>query len=264
MTKLPTTKDGLVSVLQVDLAHFEKVLRDAPHSYQPYLKKKPNGGQRKIEKPADALKQIQAKINQLLLSKIDLLENVYPKKGTSQKNALKPHQNQPVVITLDIQDFFPSIKNRRLKPIFLKWFSPEVTNILLRLTTYRGHVPQGAPTSSALAGLYISDLVENLDGYLGGIPAIKISVFADDIIISGPEGLQRVISGIIKLAPRYGLQINDKIYVMRGKEQQALGACLSPSLHMPAEFTEEAKRVRAQGNEKAYRGKMAYKKFIEG
>ena len=50
---------------------------------------------------------------------------------------------------------------------------------------------------------------------------------------------------------------------MRGQEQKALGVCMFPHLHLDKEFSDEAERLRDQGNKRSYQGKMAYKKFIE-
>lgn len=78
------------------------------------------------------------------------------------------HVGAALLIGEDVSDFFPSISFDRVRRIFLHvfHFPPDVADILARLCTLHGVVPQGARTSTAIANLALYDvepaLVEEL------------------------------------------------------------------------------------------------------
>jgi hypothetical protein len=234
--------------------------------YHPYKLKKKNGGHRLIEPPEDKLKNIQTLLNDRLLSHIESPDSIFPRKKVSIKKALEPHQSQPIVICCDISNFFPSIKTVRVREMLQDiGFTSEMANLIIRLTTHNGHVPQGAPTSSSLARLYISEFACNAENYISNVPYSEITIYADDIIISGPVGLKRCLSGIHKIAKRYGLKFNsEKNKIMRDPAaQEALGVSLSPKLHLNNEFVKKANELRIAGETLKYKGMLSYKRHIE-
>lgn len=266
MKSLPETKDQLVDLLGVKQAMLDDVLKNAPSMYRPYPVRKKSGGTRIIEPPLDDLKKIQSLINERLLSKIHSHEAVFPRKKASIKDVLLPHEAQPVVIACDISDFFPSLRTAGLKSLFSDLgFSNEMTNLLLRLTTYKGHVPQGAPTSSSIARLYVSDLANSIEKYIADIPHAQVSIYADDIIISGPVGLKRCLPGLNKIANRYKLKFNHKKNrVMQDPaDQKALGVKLNPQLHLDEEYSMRAIAALEAGKLQEYKGMISFKKHIE-
>ena len=266
MTSLPQNKQQLVELLGFDSSEFEQVLDRAPNLYDPYYIPKKSGGRRRIEPPRKELKQVQRQLVDQVFRKLPSHELIYPRYNCTIRDALLPHQSQPIVITLDVKDFFPSIKREAVGCLYRSFgFNNEISNLLERLTTYKGHLPQGAPTSPIIARHYSTGLIEKVLSYLP-INNTQLTVYADDIIISGPSGLKRSISGITKLARRHRLTINrDKIRVMhKPSDQRALGVLLHPRLHMPLSFVERMERHRANGDMKKYKGMLSYRCFIEG
>ena len=75
-------------------------------------------------------------------------------KGRDNVSNAKRHQGKKYKFTTDLKDFFPSITNKEVYEMFVgEGFSHEVSSLLTKLTTYKGKIPQGAPTSSTLANL---------------------------------------------------------------------------------------------------------------
>jgi len=68
-------------------------------------------------------------------------------------NAL-PHASKAVVVRLDVKDFFGSTRSRRVYRYFraIGW-NRDASRLLLRLCTFDGCLPQGAPTSPRLSNL---------------------------------------------------------------------------------------------------------------
>ena len=144
--------------------------------------KRVSGTARLIEMPKWRLKMIQRKILQEILEKVP----VHPRahgfcRGRSTRTFVEPHVGQAIVVRTDLRDFFPSILRSRIRNIFRTAGYPmEVASLLAALCTtsvpddvwqtfpqygtvhdrlrhqgmyQRPHLPQGAPTSPALANL---------------------------------------------------------------------------------------------------------------
>ena len=127
----------------------------AEYDYHVFTIPKRRGGTRQIHAPGDLLKDLQRRIYRRLLSKLP----VHPAatgfvRGRSIVDNARPHAGQGVVINLDLQDFFASIKAERVHKAFraLGW-SRESADILTNICTHEGSLPQGAPTSPALSNL---------------------------------------------------------------------------------------------------------------
>ncbi len=126
------------------------------------------------------------------------------------------HTGQAVVIRFDLQDFFGSVTAARVRAIWQTLGYPEgVARCLTALCTHRtaemvvqrlrddggltwigakrlraAHLPQGAPTSPALANLCAFGLDLRLEG-LAWVFGATYSRYADDLVFSGSEALRR-------------------------------------------------------------------------
>ncbi|MBL8200352.1 MAG: RNA-directed DNA polymerase [Chromatiales bacterium] len=101
-----------------------------------------------------------------------------------EENA-KRHSGQRIVVTEDIKSFYPSITASRIHDIWQGFyrFSPEVAELLTKLTTYRGVVPQGWVPSSYLANLALWDCEPGLVAHLER-QGLTYTRWIDDITIS--------------------------------------------------------------------------------
>ncbi|MEM6529109.1 MAG: reverse transcriptase family protein, partial [Chloroflexota bacterium] len=95
------------------------------------------------------------------------------------------------VITADIQDFFPSTTRYRVRQFWRNQttyrggpqFNDAEVQLLTNLTTYRGALPQGAPTSPMLSNLINRELdvrLHKLVTQSGG----RYTRYADDLVFS--------------------------------------------------------------------------------
>ena len=84
---------------------------------------------------------------------------------------------------------FPSISPRRVQAIFQSiGFGPEATGILTKLTTWHNELPQGVPTSNALANLALLRIDLRITR-LTERQGFNYSRWVDDLTFSGPERL---------------------------------------------------------------------------
>ncbi|HEX3747379.1 MAG TPA: reverse transcriptase family protein [Bryobacteraceae bacterium] len=168
---------------------------------------KGGGAMRLIEAPKPRLKWIQQRILAGILEKIPPHPAAHGfVKGRSVKTFAAPHVGRNVVLRMDLRDFFPSISGARIQTVFHTLGYPEnVADILggiatnatprnvLRDPLYsRPHLPQGAPTSPALANfcLYRADC--RLFG-LAESAGARYTRYADDLAFSGGEDFDRPV-----------------------------------------------------------------------
>jgi len=121
---------------------------------------------RQIEAPRRFLKLVQRWIYDHMLSQVSLPSEVHG--FTSQKDIFtnaKPHLGAKNIMVIDIKDFFPSIKSKSVRRVFKELgFPRKVSNRLTCLCTFDDRLPQGAPTSPALANIVFSPIDRELIG----------------------------------------------------------------------------------------------------
>lgn len=154
------------------------------------------------------------------------------------------HVGKKVVLSLDLKDFFTSIKQDHLFELFQNLgFAPAPARTLSELCTYKAFVPQGALTSPKLSNI--------ITAYTFG-PAIKtycdlkgytLTIYADDITISSTnrfDGIENrdttksLIDFIRQAIGVYGFRLNnEKIKVMNDYQRQYVcGAVVNRKVNM--------------------------------
>ena len=105
--------------------------------------------------------------------------------GRSQKSNAQAHVNAKIVICEDITRFFPSVKSALVLDVwkYVFGFSPEVAQVLTKLTTKDGNLPEGAITSSYLANLVLWRWEPELHDSLREA-GITYTRYVDDICLS--------------------------------------------------------------------------------
>ncbi len=179
------------------------------HHYHYGWQSRRHGHQRLLEKPKPRLKAVQHMILGEILDRVPIHASAHGFcRGRSCKTAVMPHLGRDVLLRLDLQNFFPSVGWARVRAVFSSLGYPSgVSRILAGLCTHRTsvplagpafrqlpwdfrkmlrnrHLPQGAPTSPALANLCAWHLDSRLHG-LGQRLDLHYTRYADDLAISG-------------------------------------------------------------------------------
>lgn len=190
--------------------------------YQPFKQLKGDGKFRTIDNPQKKLKAIQKKIKQNILDKYDFPDQIMGgRKGYGIKDYLEVHINQKEVVSLDIKSCFPSVSHRQIFKIFREnyAFSKEIASILTKLTTYRGHLPQGAPSSNSLLNILLAPAAIKI-AELSKKNNCNISFWVDDITLSG-ENPSKLIQDVVLIIHEYGFAIkSSKTKIMRSSHRQ--------------------------------------------
>lgn len=110
----------------------------------------------------------------------------------------------------DIKDFFPSITNGQVFRMFKEnGFSNDIAHVITKLTTYLGSVPQGAPTSTAVANLTFVKVDKALIDYCA-LHNITYSRFVDDLSFSSDKDFIPLVREMISIIYKNGFKINRK------------------------------------------------------
>jgi hypothetical protein len=191
---------------------------------------KQRGKTRMLNIPGADLKLIQRRINTNILSKMPLARTVYGgvRGGSPRRNAGE-HSNQRCVINMDVKNFFPSVRHYMVFRMFRNelGFGRDVASLLTRLTTYNTYLPQGAPTSTAVANLLLAAPVDVPVSAEAERSGLRYSRFVDDIAISGGNP-RPLINLIARLLSRRRLPIH------RSKANGRSKLKITPSGHAQA------------------------------
>ncbi len=235
---------------------------------RPYARKEVSKKVRWINQPLNPLKEVQKRINNIL-AQVRLPDYICGGvKGKSTTSNALMHQGSRVLVTLDIQNYFPSIRKDQIYQIWCKMLdcSSEVSDILTKITTYKGYLPQGAPTSTSLANIFIYSIDAPIRDACARLD-VSYSVWVDDIAFSG-DTAPRIIPIALGTLRRAGLKVSRNKFRIAGpgKRKVLTGVTLGPTLSVPSEF---ANRLRA-GIHKLRNGQIppeqleAYIKGLEG
>lgn len=191
--------------------------------YRYYNVKKKNGkGHRKIMEPLPNLKSIQYWILNNILETIEpsLFAKAYVKKRGLKQN-IRFHVDQKIVYSLDIKNFFPSIKFASILSVFTGvGYSEELAKYLAKLCCLENELPQGAPTSPYLSNLIFKTLDDEIFKFCK-LKKIRYSRYADDLTFSGDFNSKDLDDIIVPILSKHGFEINhDKTKLMTRSNRQ--------------------------------------------
>jgi hypothetical protein len=239
--KLPplTTRADVAALVGLPEDELDALMRPGTASGSPYVEfevPKRNGTARRIAAPRPKLRAAQRALLEKLLSRIpphDAAHGFVAKRSTVT-NA-QPHSGSAMVVKIDLENFFPTVHFRRVRGLFEAYgYNHEVATTLAALTTHRpkladgrvvwpGVLPQGAPTSPALANLVCRRLDARLTALAKKFKA-TYTRYADDLSFSFaalPEKLGRFLWWVNSICQQEGFAENDpKRRIMRRAGRQ--------------------------------------------
>lgn len=224
--------------------------------YRSQWQRKRTGGWRLLEEPLPILKRAQRVILH------DLLDRVPPHPAACGSCASRSivdyagaHVGQGLVMRLDLKAFFPSIPASRLHALFTTLGYPtNVARLLTGLCTssapsavcrqHRGgqtysapHLPQGAPTSPALANLAAFRLDRRLTAACASM-GVTYTRYVDDLAFSGGDDFardaNRFLSMLWRIIREEGFEVNHRKtrLMVRSNRQKLCGVVVNDHVNM--------------------------------
>jgi RNA-directed DNA polymerase len=162
------------------------IRRDPSTFYSRFILRKRSGGSREIAAPSPELKRVQQWINRFIAQRLPVHEAAHgfrPGRSIATNGAL--HAGAEAILALDLRDFFGTIPKRAVFARFRQaGYGSAVADLLTGFVTLDGHLPQGAPTSPAIA----NSVARRLDARLHAFAEKRgttYSRYADDLAFSG-------------------------------------------------------------------------------
>jgi hypothetical protein len=228
-----------------DVRSLERLVADEPLRHYGYVTiPRRDGRPRVIERPKRRLRQVQRRLLDELLVWIPVHDAAHGfVRGRSARSHAARHAGRAVVLAFDLEDCFASVQAGRIYGVFRTAGYPEgVAYVLTGLCTNTvppavweaiprpaepwriaahhrlgrrlaaPHLPQGAPTSPALANLCAFGLDRRLTALAARFGA-TYSRYADDLVLSGGPLLRRAAdpgaAPVAAVARDEGFHVND-------------------------------------------------------
>lgn len=248
---LPVLKDALALARAMGLTLGElrflgwnRAMSRISH-YQRFAIPKKRGGERVISAPMPRLKRAQYWVLDNILARVALHSAAHGfVPGRSILSTAMPHVGRPVVVNLDLKDFFPSIDLPRVHGVFAQLgYCDNVARILALLCTElpaqqvqidgqtlfvadgKRVLPQGAPTSPALTNVLCRRMDARLHGSAQKL-GFDYSRYADDLTFSAKdEAAAKTVGKLLwrvkQIIASEGFTVHpEKQEVMRPHQQQ--------------------------------------------
>ncbi len=203
------TEPRLQDLLQTSLVYREREIEI----------KNPNGTikRRFTQEPRGRLRDIHEQAMKWL-SHIDPPDFLFcPVKRRSYVNNAAVHVGATEIRTIDIKDYFKSTPRRRVFWFFNEIMQCErdIASILADMLTVSGHAATGSPVSPILCFFAYYDMWHEI-AQLVGANGCKVTVYQDDLTISGAVVPEWLIWEVHKIIARFGLIYHKERRFTRG------------------------------------------------
>ncbi|MCU7853828.1 MAG: reverse transcriptase family protein [Candidatus Thiodiazotropha sp. (ex Monitilora ramsayi)] len=236
------------------------------HYYYRWFSKQ-SGPPRLIEIPKTRIKSIQRQILKEILNRVPPHQAVHGfTRGRSSLTYVSQHIGKDVVLHMDLKDFFHSVPTPRIGAMFQRIGYPRrVARLLQGLCTHATsaslagepyqklpwdlrkrlagkHLPQGAPTSPAIANLCAWRFDCRLQGVANHF-GLDYTRYADDLAFSGPASMMRMapflqhLIGAIAIEEDFEINHRKTRVNTKAQSQRLVGMVVNEKPNLPrAEF----------------------------
>ena len=230
---LSKCKKDLANALEEPYRRFTYLLfsLDRDSQYVTYNISKGYKGQRTIEAPISALKNIQRKLDKIIRKIYTPPQSVHAYiNGKNIVSNARKHIGKKYIFKFDLKDFYGTINFGRVRGLFLAVpfeFNTDVATTLAQICCVHNHLPQGAPTSPIISNMICLKMDFELNRFAKN-NHLEYTRYADDITLSTNtiarfknekdyiEHVKNHLSGIVA---KNGFHINNsKTKILKNKE----------------------------------------------
>ena len=202
----------LSNILNMSEETLSELSDSADSAYHRFPVRKRSGQLRWIDSPDESLKKCQRHLLERILYRMPVsgaAHGFVP--GRSIVTNAVCHEGQAWVIAFDLKNFFPSVTRTQVDQVVAR--IPDIAqadvDVVGKLLTKNGVLPQGAPTSPYMANL-VFESVDIVLARLADEAELRYTRYADDLTFSGssvPKGFDAAVDDIVRT---HGFKLNKR------------------------------------------------------
>ena len=209
---------ALAKALRLDVVALTSAADSASKNYRSVAP--PPSSTRQTFDALGQLKNIHRRIKQVFFTKVIFPDYLHGSlRGCDYVTNASLHTNKQILICEDVEKFFPSVTADRVEDVWCGFFgfAPDVAQLLTKLTTKDGVLPQGAIPSSYLANLVLWRHEPLLHAKLAERD-ITYSRYVDDMAMSSVKHLTKETQTWV-IVQVYGMLRKVGLKAGRGKHE---------------------------------------------
>lgn len=229
--------------------HLRALARSADGLYRPFhiAKKSDAAGvaSRHVDNPSPELGVIQRQLAKKFLSRASPPMRVMGGiRGIGTKDAAVVAMRQPLLVSIDLEDFFPSISRLRVFNLLREEFGAvhDLANTLSFIFTRDNRLPQGAPSSTAIANLVCGPVVEAVQQIVSPHRG-DARIWVDDIKVTGGTAVRVLIPAVLHRIQDLGFRINRRKLTVAGSSSRQVYLGITHN-RVPGVLRERLKSIR--------------------
>ena len=192
------TQRALARLLNRDLKRIKKIVSEKGKYYW-FKEEEINGKTRRIQCPIGIMRVLHDRLK-ILFNRIDRPNFLHaPRHGSSYITNASVHAESDIIVTMDIQQFYPSTTSEHVFQYFVHRLGmrSDVAGLLTKLCTVDEKLAFGSPLSPILCFQVHRHMFTNIEQicYDNGL---LITLYVDDIAISGDEVPEKLVFEIKK------------------------------------------------------------------
>lgn len=221
----------LCRLIRINFYELQDLINNPVYIHFRIPKKK--SGYREISAPDPRLKKVHKRLNYYLqayylcIKPAEVMGFIINPKYAETKHDIienaRMHVGKKYLLNIDLKDFFSNISAKRVKDLFssdLFYFDEQLVTALTLITTYKGKLPTGAPTSPVISNFLCLQMDQQIKDFCIA-NSIQYSRYADDLSFSSNIKIeQEQISKIIKIINQNSFEINKKKLRIRRSDQK--------------------------------------------
>lgn len=189
------------AVIGYKLYQIDAVIKNLAKYYNTFSRLKKSGKSREFNSSESILRDLHNRINDRIFSKVNLPHFITGsvKKRSAVLNA-KYHSGLKYHFQTDLVGYFEFVNNKIVYSTLVELgFSADVASYITKLTTYKGHLPQGVPTSPFLCNIIGLLLIDYDFIEFCKNKGIVYTRYIDDLTFSSNHDLREYAPNILEM-----------------------------------------------------------------
>jgi len=261
----------LAEILEYSLADIYAVIeriKSRPRSvYYSFTSRTIKAGkvkERPIDPSRDKLRDLQNRIYERILKKIPLPPHVMgSRRGKNNIDNAADHRGGLFHFETDLKNFFGFATSKMVfDALRTQGYSPDICHILTQLTTFKGHIPQGAPTSAILANLVGLSFDKPILA-LCAEHQIKYTRYVDDLWFSAEHSFTALEQPILRVIEDNQFLYSHRKTVAKAGTIEGTGVKVNKGGRLSLTDAQEKKLADPNRSELSKQGLESYKRQVE-